>query len=106
MCMYPRSSWRRAVHDRAARARFLRLITILQWSFKASDLEIQKKEMAKGSSSPTLEAAIIKLREIVLATKNGALIGGEDSLVAKLGASRSTVRQAARLLEREGLLRV
>lgn len=62
--------------------------------------------MAKGSSSPTLESVTIKLRSTVLATENGALIGGEDSLVAKLGASRSTVRQAARLLEREGLLRV
>jgi hypothetical protein len=62
--------------------------------------------MAKGPSSPTLEAVTVKLRETVLATENGVLIGGEDNLVAKLGASRSTVRQAARLLEREGLLRV
>ncbi|CAN7410868.1 GntR family transcriptional regulator [Phenylobacterium sp. LjRoot219] len=36
----------------------------------------------------------------------GALLGGEEALVAKLGVSRATVRQAARLLEREGLLRV
>jgi len=42
----------------------------------------------------------------VLAAKEGALIGSEESLIADLGVSRSTLRQAARLLEREGLLRV
>jgi GntR family transcriptional regulator, transcriptional repressor for pyruvate dehydrogenase complex len=62
--------------------------------------------MPKGASSPTLEAVKTKLRDIVFAAKDGALIGGEDSLVAELGASRSTLRQAARLLERQGLLRV
>ncbi len=37
---------------------------------------------------------------------NGALLGGEEALVAKLCVSRATLRQVARLLEREGLLRV
>jgi GntR family transcriptional regulator, transcriptional repressor for pyruvate dehydrogenase complex len=62
--------------------------------------------MPRGASSPTLEAVKAKLRDIVFAADNGALIGGEDSLVAELGVSRSTLRQAARLLERQGLLRV
>ncbi len=62
--------------------------------------------MPRGTSSPTLEAVKAKLRDIVFAADNGALIGGEESLVAELGVSRSTLRQAARLLERQGLLRV
>jgi DNA-binding FadR family transcriptional regulator len=53
-----------------------------------------------------LEVAAERLRTIVLDAEDGALIGSEDSLVEKLGCSRSTVRQVARLLEREGLLRV
>lgn len=47
-----------------------------------------------------------RLRAIVLAAEQEALIGSEDALIAQLGCSRSTVRQVARLLEREGLLRV
>ena len=41
-----------------------------------------------------------------LEAENGALLGGEGALVAKLGTCRATLRQAARLLEREGLLKV
>lgn len=62
--------------------------------------------MPKGPSISTLEVVKAKLREVVLAAKEGALIGSEESLIADLGVSRSTLRQAARLLEREGLLRV
>lgn len=54
----------------------------------------------------TLDAAATRLRALVLAEPDGALLGSEDSLQAALGVSRATVRQAARLLEREGLLRV
>lgn len=60
--------------------------------------------MASGKS--TIDAAAAQLREIVLAAAPGTLLGSEDALVARLGVSRSTVRQIARLLEREGLLRV
>jgi GntR family transcriptional regulator, transcriptional repressor for pyruvate dehydrogenase complex len=62
--------------------------------------------MSKASSSPRLEAVRTRLRERVLAVENGALLGSEEALVNELGASLSTVRQAARLLEGEGLLRV
>lgn len=62
-----------------------------------------KKERANVS---TLDAVKAKFREFVLAAKEGEFLGSEDSLIAAIGASRSTVRQAARLLEREGLLRV
>jgi GntR family transcriptional regulator, transcriptional repressor for pyruvate dehydrogenase complex len=62
--------------------------------------------MSKASSSPRLEAVRTRLRELALAADDGALVGSEDALVQELGVSRSTVRQAARLLEGEGLLRV
>lgn len=60
--------------------------------------------MASGKS--TIDAAAGALREIVLEAEPGTLLGSEDALVARLGVSRSTIRQVARLLEREGLLRV
>lgn len=47
-----------------------------------------------------------RLRAIVLAAEQDALIGSEEALIGQLACSRSTVRQVARLLEREGLLRV
>jgi GntR family transcriptional regulator, transcriptional repressor for pyruvate dehydrogenase complex len=47
-----------------------------------------------------------RLRAIVLAAEQDSLIGSEEALIGQLGCSRSTVRQVARLLEREGLLRV
>jgi DNA-binding GntR family transcriptional regulator len=59
----------------------------------------------KQTNSP-IEAAAAKLRSIALDAPEGALIGSEESLVTRLGVSRATVRQVARLLEREGLLRV
>ena len=54
----------------------------------------------------TIEAAASRLRSIVLETQEDSLLGSEEELIAKLGVSRATVRQVARLLEREGLLRV
>ncbi len=53
-----------------------------------------------------IDAAADELREIALAAEEGALIGSEGDLVQHLKVSRVTVRQAARLLEREGVLRV
>jgi DNA-binding FadR family transcriptional regulator len=54
----------------------------------------------------TIDTAASRLRAIVHATEAGTLLGSEETLVAQLGVSRATVRQVARLLEREGLLRV
>jgi DNA-binding IscR family transcriptional regulator len=65
-----------------------------------------ENKMPKQASISTIDAVKAKLRGIVLAAKEGALVGSEDSLIADLGVSRSTLRQVARLLEREGLLRV
>lgn len=54
----------------------------------------------------TIDAVASQLRAIALSADEGSLIGSEDFLLARLGASRATVRQAARLLEREGVLSV
>jgi GntR family transcriptional regulator, transcriptional repressor for pyruvate dehydrogenase complex len=43
---------------------------------------------------------------MALTFPEGELIGSEDDVIAHLGVSRVTVRQAARLLERDGLLLV
>lgn len=61
-------------------------------------------ERTQSRTAP--EVAAERLRQLVLERAEGALIGSEDALTAQLGCSRSTVRQVARLLEREGLLRV
>jgi DNA-binding FadR family transcriptional regulator len=53
-----------------------------------------------------IDAAATRLRELALACDSGGFLGSEESLVEKLGVSRATVRQVARLLEREGLLKV
>jgi DNA-binding GntR family transcriptional regulator len=53
-----------------------------------------------------IDTAAGELREIALGADEGAFLGSEDDLVQRLRVSRVTVRQAARLLEREGVLRV
>lgn len=62
--------------------------------------------MSEGEPRTAIHAAADRLRAIVLDAEVGALIGSEDALIGQLGCSRNTVRQVARLLEREGLLRV
>lgn len=62
--------------------------------------------MKTNKNKSTMEAAAARLRALVHASSEGALLGSEESLVERLKVSRSTVRQVARLLEREGLLRV
>ncbi len=62
--------------------------------------------MAKTKRRTATQQAADRLRAIVLDEPEGTLIGSEDSLVTRLECSRSTVRQTARLLEREGLLKV
>ncbi len=57
-------------------------------------------------ASSAIDQAAADLRTLVRASEPGTLLGSEDALVAQLGVSRATVRQVARLLEREGLLRV
>lgn len=53
-----------------------------------------------------LNTAIEHLREIIWSREEGSLLGSEDDLTEMLNVSRPTVRQVARLLEQEGLLKV
>jgi DNA-binding FadR family transcriptional regulator len=62
--------------------------------------------MKEKKNKSTMDAAAARLRTIVLATKDGQMLGSEEDLIDRLKVSRATVRQVARLLEREGLLRV
>lgn len=62
--------------------------------------------MGKKETRSAIENAAERLRSTVLDAADGAFIGSEDALMARLGCSRNTVRQVARLLEREGVLRV
>ena len=62
--------------------------------------------MSKRESRSSIEAASASLREMVLGTPPGTLIGNEEVLIARLGCARNTVKQVARLLEREGFLQV
>ena len=62
--------------------------------------------MKQNGARSTLDTVAARLRAIVMATPEGALLGAEDQLLAQLEVARATLRQAARLLEREGLLSV
>ena len=53
-----------------------------------------------------MSAAALQLRAIVAGMETGDFLGGEAELQKTLGVSRTTLRQVARLLEREGLLTV
>lgn len=57
-------------------------------------------------SKSAIDVAAARLRTEVLSHENGALLGSEDTLQNVLGVSKPTMRQAARVLEREGLLLV
>lgn len=62
--------------------------------------------MVSGRSKPNTTAAATKLRALIWESKEGDFLGSEDEMIEKLLVSRPTVRQVARLLETEGLLRV
>ncbi|MEY4721410.1 MAG: hypothetical protein RIQ46_1135 [Pseudomonadota bacterium] len=62
--------------------------------------------MKSQSRRSALDQVVANLREWALSVPEDTLLGNEESLVDKLAAGRNTVRQAARLLEREGFVRV
>ena len=62
--------------------------------------------MAKREARTAIGAAAEQLRTMALDVAEGTLLGNEEALQSRLGCSRATVRQVARLLEREGVLRV
>jgi len=54
-----------------------------------------------GGGRSAAHRAAHALREDILAREDGELLGSEDELMERLGVSRPTLRQAARLLEHE-----
>lgn len=62
--------------------------------------------MNQPRNKSTIDIAASQLRTLVLSVDENTLLGSEEDLINQLGVSRATVRQVARLLEREGLLRV
>jgi DNA-binding FadR family transcriptional regulator len=56
------------------------------------------------NTEPRTRTAARKLRALSLAAKEGSFLGSEADLIAELGVSRPTFRQAARLVEHEQLL--
>lgn len=62
--------------------------------------------MQKKQPKANINTAAAQLRSLVWSKEEGTLLGSEDDLTALLDVSRPTVRQVARLLEQEGLLRV
>jgi GntR family transcriptional regulator, transcriptional repressor for pyruvate dehydrogenase complex len=61
---------------------------------------------AQNSEKSALNVAAAKLRESSLKAAAGAFLGSEDDVLARMNVSRATLKQAARLLEREGLVKV
>jgi DNA-binding IscR family transcriptional regulator len=53
-----------------------------------------------------MKSAATQLRSVVLSKEDGEFLGDEREVIQLLGVSRATLRQVARLLEREGLLAV
>lgn len=79
----------------------------IQQSRLYSGLVVPLRTMtSRTNATSRLDTTTTALRKMALEAGNGVLLGGEDALAAKCGTSRATLRQAARLLEREGLLKV
>jgi DNA-binding FadR family transcriptional regulator len=62
--------------------------------------------MSDQRSQSAITLAASRLRAMVLSVPEGSFLDGEEAVQQRLGVSRPTLRQAARVLEREGLLRV
>src|SRR5262249_44465324 len=60
--------------------------------------------VAKRVSGSVIRRATDELRRTVLSHSDGEFLGSEPELVARLGISRPTFLQAAKLLEQEQLL--
>lgn len=62
--------------------------------------------VTNSNQESAMNAAAMQLRSVILAKEDGAFIGDEREVLQIVGVSRTTLRQIARLLEREGLLAV
>jgi DNA-binding FadR family transcriptional regulator len=66
----------------------------------------EKMNGGRTRQSSTTDAAASRLRTLIASGNDGDFLGDEGEVQKLLGISRSTLRQVARLLEREGLLAV
>jgi GntR family transcriptional regulator, transcriptional repressor for pyruvate dehydrogenase complex len=62
--------------------------------------------MATGKITSAASAAALSLMEEVMNREDGELLGSEDEMVQRLGVSKPTLRQAARVLEYQQLLTI
>lgn len=60
--------------------------------------------MNPGKPATAVVRAAAQLREIILGGEDGAYLGSEEQLIERLGVSRPTFRQAARILDHEQIL--
>jgi GntR family transcriptional regulator, transcriptional repressor for pyruvate dehydrogenase complex len=60
----------------------------------------------KTKAKSPIDIAAARLRQLALTAADAELLGSEGEIVRRLVFSRVTIRQAARLLERDGVLRV
>ncbi|MCB2046975.1 MAG: FadR family transcriptional regulator [Novosphingobium sp.] len=65
-----------------------------------------RKNMAESRNESAVDLAAKNLREIALASEDGEFLGSEDELVARLGVSKPTLRQATARIAQEHLVHV
>ena len=61
---------------------------------------------SRAQERPSLQLTAQKLPNMSLASADGSLSGSEDDVLAGLSIPRATLKQAARLFEQEGLIKV
>ncbi len=66
----------------------------------------RRKNLAEDRGESAVDLAAKQLREIALASDDGAFLGSEDELVARLGVSKPTLRQATARVAQEHLVAV
>lgn len=71
-----------------------------------TDADHYAQERPMKSSRSNVNDVALALRSLSLKAAPNTLLGSEEAMVVTLRAARATVRQAARILEREGLLSV
>jgi len=65
-----------------------------------------RKILAGDRGESAVDLAAKQLREIALCAQDGAFLGSEDELVARLGVSKPTLRQATARVAQEHLVKV
>ncbi len=68
--------------------------------------EFRRMNDSRTRQNSTTDAAASRLRALIASGDDGDFLGDEGQVQKLLGVSRTTLRQVARLLEREGLLAV